>query len=116
MNIFEKIYNQSKFYKKKILLDQNYYYSNFYNLINEYLDFLKLVLKRKQIICIDSKYSIDLLAMIIAARLNKNTVCILNPSQTNIEKSNILKQANCSMFLTEKVTGNKKKLINFVMN
>ena len=39
MNIFEKIYNQSKFCKKKILLDQNYYYSNFYNLITKYLDF-----------------------------------------------------------------------------
>ena len=106
MNIFEKIYNQSKFYKKKILLDQNYYYSNFYNLINEYLDFLKLVLKKKQIICIDSKYSIDLLAIIIAARLNKNTICILNPSQTNIEKSHILIQVTCSMIFTEKVTGN----------
>ena len=113
MNIFEKIYNQSKFCKKKILLDQNYYYSNFYNLVNEYLDFLKLLLKKKQIICIDSKYSIDLLAIILAARLNKNTICILNPSQTNIEKSNILKQANCSMFLTEKVTENKKKINKF---
>ena len=109
MNIFEKIYNQSKFCKKKILLDQNYYYSNFYNLVNEYLDFLKLLLKKKQIICIDSKYSIDLLAIILAARLNKNTICILNPSQTNIEKRNILKQANCSMFLTEKLNKKKKK-------
>ena len=113
MNIFEKIYNQSKFCKKKILLDQNYYYSNFYNLVNEYLDFLKLLLKKKQIICIDSKYSIDLLAIILAARLNKNTICILNPSQTNIEKSNILKQANCSMLLSEKINKSEKKINKF---
>ena len=113
MNIFEKIHNQSKFCRKKILLDQNFYYSNFYNLINEYLDFLKLFLKKKQIICIDSKYSIDLLAIIIAARLNKNTICIFNPNQTNSEKSNILKQSNCSMLLSEKVRKNKKKINNF---
>tara|TARA_B110001452_G_scaffold40466_1_gene30962 strand:+ start:467 stop:1894 length:1428 start_codon:yes stop_codon:yes gene_type:complete len=113
MNIFEKIYNQSKFCKKKILLDQNYYYSNFYNLITKYLDFLKSSVKKKQIVCIDSKYSIDLLAIIIAARLNKNTICILNPSQTSTEKNNILKQANCSMLLSEKINKSEKKINNF---
>lgn len=113
MNIFEKIYNQSKFCKKKILLDQNYYYSNFYNLITKYLDFLKSFVKKKQIVCIDSKYSIDLLAIIIAARLNKNTICILNPSQTSTEKNNILKQANCSMLLSEKINKSEKKINNF---
>ena len=113
MNIFEKIYNQSKFCKKKILLDQNYYYSNFYNLITKYLDFLKSFVKKKQIVCIDSKYSIDLLAIIIAARLNKNTICILNPSQTITEKNNILKQANCSMLLSEKINKSEKKINNF---
>ena len=113
MNIFEKIYYQSRFFKKKILLDQNYYYSDFYNLINEYLDFFKLNLKKKKILCIDSKYSIDLLAIIIAARLNKNIICIINPNQTNIEKSNILKQSNYSMLLTEKESKNNKKINKF---
>lgn len=115
MNIFKKIHLQSKFSKKKILLDNKFSYNDFYNLINKYLNFLKSILKTKKIICIDSKYSIDLLAIIIAARLNQNPLCIFNSYQSKSEKNNIIKQVNCSLILSDTKSKKKKKFIIFIM-
>ncbi len=113
MNIFNKIYLQSKYSNKKILLDNTLSYNDFHNLIHEYFNFLKFILKKKKIICIDSKYSIDLLAMVIAARLNQNPLCIFNSIQTESEKNNIIKQVNCSLILSDTKNKKMKKINNF---
>ena len=68
----------SKLSKKKVLLDQKYSYSDLYLLTNEYYSFFKSKLTQGQIISLILPYSIDFIAVILAARLNKNILCVLN--------------------------------------
>ena len=113
MNIFHEIYKKSKNSKKKIFLDQSYIYADLYHLTNEYYSFFKLNLKKRQVISIILPYSIDFIAIILAARLNKNVLCVLNPNHTDFEKNSILDQSNYSMIISHKsLFGINKKFKN----
>ena len=102
MNIFDEIYKNSKNSKKKIFLNQNHFYSDLYNLTNEYYSFFKLNLIKGEVINVILPYSLDFVAIILAARLNKNVLCIINPNHTGFEKNSILDQSNYSMILSQK--------------
>jgi len=102
MNIFDEIYKNSKNSKKKIFLNQNHTYSDLYNLTNEYYSFFSLNLIKGEVINVILPYSLDFVAIILAARLNKNVLCIINPKNTGFEINRILNQSNYSMVLTQK--------------
>ena len=110
MNIFKQIHEKSKLSKKKVLLDQKYSYFDLYLLTNEYYSFFKSNLTQGQIISLILPYSIDFIAVIIAARLNKNVLCILNSDNTNFEKSDILNQSKYSMIISNKQFSKKNKI------
>ena len=101
MNIFEKIFLKSKFSSKKLLLDENYIYSDLYKLTNKYLSFFKSKIKPGQIICLILPYSIDFMAIVLSARLNGNIICFINPDSTHSEKKIILDQSDYSMVITD---------------
>ena len=114
MNIFKQIQKKSQFSNKKVLLDQKYLYSDLYLLINEYYLFLKSNLAKGQIISLVLPYSLDFIAIILAARLNKNVLCVLNPDNTNFEKSYILNHSKYSMLISDKkFSKNNKKFKNY---
>jgi acyl-CoA synthetase (AMP-forming)/AMP-acid ligase II len=109
MNIFKQIYKKSKLSKEKVLLDQNYSYFDLYLLTNEYYSLFKSNLTQGQIISLILPYSIDFIAVILAARLNKNVLCVLNPSNTNFENCYILNQSKYSMLISNKEFSKKNK-------
>ena len=94
MNIFKKILKQSEYSNKKILLDNQFTYKDLHKLILEYSVFLKSKLKTGEIICLILPYSIDFMAIMVSARINGNTLCVLNPDQTDFEKNYILNKVN----------------------
>jgi long-chain acyl-CoA synthetase len=110
MNIFKQIHKKSKLSKKKVLLDQKYSYSDLYLLTNEYYLFFKSKLTQGQIISLILPYSIDFIAVILAARLNKNILCVLNSDNTNFEKNDILNQSKYSMIISDKQFSKKNKI------
>ena len=111
MNIFKKILKQSKYSNKKILLDNQFTYKDFHKLILEYSVFLKSKLKTGEIICLILPYSIDFMAIMVSARINGNTLCVLNPDQTDFEKNYILNQVNFSMIISEKKINKKYQIL-----
>ena len=114
MNIFKQIQKKSQFSNKKVLLDQKYSYSDLYLLINEYYLFFKSNLEKGQIISLVLPYSLDFISIIIAARLNKNVLCVLNPDNTNFEKSYTLNRSRYSMLISDKkFSKNNKKFKNY---
>ena len=114
MNIFKQIQKKSQFSNKKVLLDQKHLYSDLYLLTNEYYLFLKSNLAKGQVISLVLPYSLDFIAIILAARLNKNVLCVLNPDNTNFEKSYILNHSKYSMLISDKkFSKNNKKFKNY---
>ena len=67
MNIFKQIQKKSQFSNKKVLLDQKHLYSDLYLLTNEYYLFLKSNLAKGQVISLVLPYSLDFIAIILAA-------------------------------------------------
>ena len=111
MNIFKKILKQSEYSNKKILLDNQFTYKDLHKLILEYSVFLKSKLKTGEIICLILPYSIDFMAIMVSARINGNTLCVLNPDQTDFEKNYILNQVNFSMIISEKKINKKYQIL-----
>ena len=113
-DIFAKILKQSKLSRKTFIFDKNITYANFYNLSQKYFEFLKKKkLKKNSVICLKIEYSIDFIAIIFAAYLNKNPVTILNPNCTKEEEKHVLKSSKSSIFFFERNQNRKGLKIHF---
>ncbi len=109
-DIFFKILKKSKLSKNQFLFDKNITYGDFYNCVLNYYAFLKKnKIKKKQVICLNMKYSLDFVSIIFAAYLNKNPITILNPNCTNEERNHVLKSTRCRIIFFNEDQDIKKK-------
>jgi long-chain acyl-CoA synthetase len=111
-NIFQIIYEKAKNKKKNLLINSSFSYGDFYNLVERNYNFLRKKVKPKTIICLKMNYSKDFLSIIFSARLNKNIICIINPSSNALEQEFILKRSKPSLLITDEYLPNKEKLSN----
>ncbi len=97
-DIFSKILKKSKLSKNQFIFDKNITYGDFYTCVLKYHTFLKKNnIRKKQVICLNMKYSLDFISIIFAAYLNKNPITILNPNCTNKERNHVLRSTRCKI-------------------
>ncbi len=97
-DIFSKILKKSKLSKNQFIFDKHITYGDFYNCVLKYHTFLKKNnIKKKQVICLNMKYSLDFISIIFAAYLNKNPITILNPNCTIKERNYVLRSTRCKI-------------------
>ncbi len=94
-NIFKNIYYKSKKSKKIFLIEKNITYGEFYEITKQYLNFLKKNLKKKEVVCISSKYSLEMISLIFSCCINGNVITFLNPNSSMREKKHVIKNSGC---------------------
>ncbi len=112
IDLFNKILKKSKTSKKILILENNTTYKDFFKNTFEIFDFLKLRVKKKEVICVCSGYSLDFISLIFASYLNDNTITFVNPNASESEKKHVIKDSKASLIIFEKNYLNLKKKIN----